>query len=139
MEESAKEVQKKCQRSTKEVPRKCRGSAQGASCKEVVKHHTRLRHKIQNLDGKSDCYFDETQSAKTLCPENSKAEYLMEENKFNVWRLWIHNRRRALFGEAPWNLHNQFVDCDLALPYISSLEIYRKESIVRRGAESGLQ
>ena len=56
---------------------------QGASCKEV-KHHTRLRQKIHHLDGKSDCNVDETQSAKTLCPDDSKAEYFMEENKFKV-------------------------------------------------------
>ena len=56
---------------------------QGASCKEV-KHHTRMRQKIHHLDGKSDCNVDETQSAKTLCPDDSKAEYFMEENKFKV-------------------------------------------------------
>jgi len=33
---------------------------------------------------KSDCNVDETQSAKTLCPDDSKAEYFMEENKFKV-------------------------------------------------------
>jgi hypothetical protein len=32
---------------------------QGASCKEV-KHHTRLRQKIHNLDGKSYCNVDES-------------------------------------------------------------------------------
>ena len=50
---------------------------QGASCKEV-NHHTRLRQKTHHLD------VDETQSAKTLCPDDSKPEYFMEENKFKV-------------------------------------------------------
>ena len=56
---------------------------QGASCKEV-NHHTRMRQKIHHLDGKSDCNVDETQSAKIICPDDSKAEYFMEENKFKV-------------------------------------------------------
>ena len=33
--------------------------SQRASCKEV-KHHTRLRQKIHNLDGKCDCNVDES-------------------------------------------------------------------------------
>jgi hypothetical protein len=33
---------------------------------------------------KSDCNVDETQSAKTLCSDDSKAEPFMEENKFKV-------------------------------------------------------
>ena len=56
---------------------------QGASCKEV-KQNTRLRQKIHNLDGKSDSNVDETQSAKTLCTYDSKAESFMEEKKFKV-------------------------------------------------------
>ena len=56
---------------------------QGASSKKV-NYHTRLRQKIHHLDGKSDCNVDETQYAKTLCPDDSKAEYFMEENKLKV-------------------------------------------------------
>ena len=31
------------------------------------------------LDGKSDCHVDERQSAKTLCPDDSKSEDFMEK------------------------------------------------------------
>ena len=56
---------------------------QGASCKKV-KHHTRLKQKIHHLYEKSDYNVDLTLSANTLCQDDSKAEYFMEENKFKV-------------------------------------------------------
>ena len=49
---------------------------QGASYKEV-KHHTRMKQKIHQLDGKSNCNVDESKSAKTLCPDDSKSEDFM--------------------------------------------------------------
>ena len=51
---------------------------QGASYKDV-KHHTRMKQKIHQLDGKSNCNVDESQSAKTLCPDVSKLEDFMEK------------------------------------------------------------
>ena len=51
---------------------------QGASYKEV-KHHNRIEQEINQFNGKSDCNVDESNSAKTLCPDESKSEDFMEK------------------------------------------------------------
>ena len=43
-------------------------------------HHTRMKQKINQLDGKSVCNVDESNSAKTLCPDDSKSENFMKTN-----------------------------------------------------------
>ena len=40
-----------------------------------------MKQKINQLDGKSDCYVDESNSAKTLCPDDSKSENFMKKIK----------------------------------------------------------
>ena len=51
---------------------------QWASYKDVM-HHTRIKQKINQMDGKSDCNVDESNSAKTLRPDDSKSENFMKK------------------------------------------------------------
>ena len=59
-------------------------------------HHTRMKQKINQLDGKIDCNVDESNSTKTLCPDDSKSENFMRKKlsvktvntqpkKSNIW------------------------------------------------------
>ena len=53
-------------------------SFKGASDKGV-KQRTRIKHKIPQPDGQSDCNVDESEYAPTVCPDDSESEDFMEK------------------------------------------------------------
>ena len=65
--------------------------------------------------------------------ENQKALWPKNKNKnFKIWRLWIHNQRRAAY-----KLLNQCAECGLTLPSRWSLELHRKANLCNNYGKSG--
>ena len=45
-------------------------------------HHTRMKQNINQLHGKIECSVEESNSAKTLCPDDSESENFMRKKKW---------------------------------------------------------
>ena len=96
-------------------------------------HHTRMKQKINQLDGKRDCNVDESNSAKNLCPDDSKSENFIKTIKCEHCENTTKEELQLVKHSA--KLHNQCVKCVLTVQVQSYIK--RKTTVINLSTPFG--